>query len=440
MPNLFFFSYARHNSDEYLKKFFDDLSGKIRDQLGLDQEEEVGFFDQPQLELGAQWNSILSQQLQECKVIVSLYSPAYFSSTYCGKEWEWFRRRSELFVTTERAAGNNDVESPPVIKPVIWIPLSEDQSAPEAVGGTQYFMGDPRDDQNKVGLKTMRRRYATYEATYDDFIETLKNQILEAQNIALPRLTGAISIDRIDSAFHPVSQGTPQPQMTRRTAGRKGPSFVRFVFIAGDPDQFPAGARTREFYLQAGGAEWKPYYPDKPRAIEFVAQDVAVELEISNEQLPFDVNLAEAVREAEDDRSLVVLFVDSWSAELEFYKPVLKELDRHAYMNCSIFVPWNENDPQTAVRGEELKQVVRKEIFPRWSRLAESDQPFFFRDSIYSLDDLRDQLRDTLRQLQISVGKEGIERATRENIPRRIDSNIAKPSISHKPPPQGIVP
>jgi len=440
MAYYFFFSYARNNSDDYLRYFFDELSGKIRDQLGLDQDEEVGFFDQPHLELGADWIQILSRKLQECKVIVSLYSPAYFGSRYCGKEWEWFRRRRELYVTTERAAGNNDVEYPPVIKPVIWIPLLEDQSAPEAVGGPQYFMGDPQADHNKVGLKMMRKQYATYEANYDHFIENLKNEILEAQHLTLPPLTNITSLDRIESAFHPATQGTPEPPIPRRTGGRKGPTFVRFVFIAGEPDQFPAGARTREFYLQSGGAEWKPYYPDKPRPIELVAQDVALDLDLYNAELPFDRNLAQAVRDAETDRSLVVVFVDSWSAELDFYKPVLRELDRSSYMNCSIFVPWNEDDPQTARRSEELRQLVREDIFPRWSRLAESSQPFFFRDSIRSLDELRDQLRDTLRQLQISVGKEGMERATRESIPRRIDSDIAKPSLSHRPPAKGIVP
>jgi FxsC-like protein len=438
MPYYFFFSYAHANEDSYVKQFFDELSQQIRDQVGLKADETVGFFDRPALELGAEWTEELDQALQDCPVMVSLYSPAYFNSEYCGKEWEVFRRRRELHTTRARAAGEQNAKHPPVIKPVIWIPLRPDQSVPEAAGGAQYFMGSPNADHNKEGLRKMRKQYATYETNYDLFVENLKNEILDAQNVGLPALPDFQGVNTIDSAFHPGAHAPAKPSRPLAAGGRKGPTFVRFVFIAGQPNQFPAGFRTRD-YLQSGGAEWKPYYPDKPRPIELVAQEVAVNLDLFNSELPFDGNLAQAVRDAETDRSLVVLFVDSWSTELDFYKPTLKNLDGYAYMNCSIFVPWNENDPQTAGKTEELRQSVRRNIFPRWSRLADSNQPFFFRDSIHSLDELREQLRDTLRQLQISVGKEGIERATKESIPRRIDSDMTKPSLSHRPSPEGPV-
>jgi hypothetical protein len=46
MPDYFFFSYARANLDDYLKKFYQDLSDKIRELLGLNRDERVGYFDE----------------------------------------------------------------------------------------------------------------------------------------------------------------------------------------------------------------------------------------------------------------------------------------------------------------------------------------------------------------------------------------------------------
>lgn len=445
-PYLFFFSYARGNSDEYIKKFFDDLSNSIRRQLGSDPQEEVGFFDQPEMKLGDEWLEKLNLQVQSCPVLVSLYSPAYFRSQYCGKEWECFHQRRELYVTLQRAAGNADVQHPPVIKPVIWIPLLENQPAPAAIGGPQYYMGDPADHQNRVGLFQMRKRRNRFEVSYDSFIETLRNEIIEAQQIQLPPLPNFRGLKVIQSAFHPVAvepppELRPQTQTTPASAAavtpaappayQRGPKFVRFVFIAGEPDQFPAGARRREFYLQFGGAEWKPYYPDAPRPIMSLAQNVAADLDIFSDELRLGENLAEEVRSAERDGSLVVLFVDSWTAELPSYRSILNAFDENNYFNCSIFVPWNETDPQTAGRQEDLRRIVREQIFPRWSRFANLDQPIF-RDSIRSIDDLRDQLQDTLRQLQAAVSMGIIEKATKETIPRRIETDIARPVLSHK--------
>jgi FxsC-like protein len=436
VPYQFFFSYARSDFDEFLKKFFDDLCDSVRAQLGLGKDEPVGFFDQPEIELGAEWIEDLNRQVQTCPVIVSLYSPAYFRSIYCGKEWECFRRRRDLYFSAQQQVDNTEPRHPPVIKPVIWIPLLDSQEAPVAVSGPQYFMGDPAADQNKIGLSRMRRQRAKFRNSYDQFVEDLKNQIIRAQEIQLPSLPDFEGLDQIVSAFHPAPPTTPQqpnlPPPASTTVYQRGPKFVRFVFIAGEPDQFPAGARTREFYLQFGGAEWKPYYPDAPRPIRALAQNVAADLDIFSDELLLAEGLANEVRSAEDEGSLVVLFVDSWTAELPRYREILTSLDRQSYFNCSIFVPWNEKDPQTAGRQQELRRLVREQIFPRWSRLANLEQPIYFRDSIRSIDELRDQLRDTLRQLQAAVSMGIIEKATKETIPRRIETDIARPVLSHK--------
>lgn len=459
MPHYFFFSYARANNDSYLQRFFEDLSDKIRDILGFSKDKQVGFFDQKDLELGAEWDKELATALQACPVLVSLYSPAYFNSLYCGKEWECFRRRRALYADNARKAGMENVGLPPVIKPVIWIPLRPSQKPPTAVGGPQYKLGDPEAVHNVTGLKTMRKQLADYENAYETFINQLANETLDAvekfslpegkelkewldldppKTNALPPLVPFPVLREVESAFHtgdPNQKGASPLSMLGRRRG--GPKFVRFVVVAAKPDEFQQNQRATEFYLDFGGGDWKPYLPDVDRTLMTLAQVVAGELDIRSDELPFDGNLPQEIRNAETDRCLVVMFVDGWTAELPPYRQRLTAFDQNNYLNCSIFIPWNYKDPETVGRGDQLKQLLRKDIFPRWSRFANLNEPIYFRDSISSVEDLRDQLRTTLTQLQSLIGKDAIEHATKNDIPRRIETDISKPILSHKDLPGG---
>jgi FxsC-like protein len=450
MSHYFFFSYARGSYDNYLRKFFDELSERVRHLLGLPRDTEVGFFDQRDLELGTEWDASLVSALQSTRVMVSIYSPAYFNSEYCGREWEFFRRRAELFAERARAGGTPAAATPPVIKPVIWLPLREGRNPPDPVARLQYFTGDPEAPHNKLGLQEMRRLRARYRTHYGNFINQLADEILDSYELfgqgagELPCLDPVPELRALPSAFHQPpappappdpGAGPPPPLRPRR---RGGPKYVRFVFIAGDPTQFPDGARKREFYLEYGGGEWKPYYPEVTHPIMALALAEAGMLGMLGDELPFGPDLATEVRAAEEARSLVVVFVDGWTAELlPPYRQALENLDRNSFINCSIFVPWNVKDPETAVRADELKRLLRSVIFPRWSRLADAHEPIFFRDSIYSVEDLREQLRDTLRRLQVMMMKDVVEHARQGDLPRCLQSGIAKPVLSHGAAPAG---
>src|SRR5690349_808143 len=98
MGFYFFLSYARASDGGHVKKFFDDLSQAIRDKKGLNETETVGFFDMRNIELGREWEPEIIGALQKCHTMVCLYAPAYFKSSYCGKEWEIFRLRQRLYI------------------------------------------------------------------------------------------------------------------------------------------------------------------------------------------------------------------------------------------------------------------------------------------------------------------------------------------------------
>jgi len=90
MPFEFFVSYSRANNDAYLKRFMSDLAEAVSTVRGVPLSTAVGYFDQREILLGEDWDADIVAGLQTSKVLLSLYSPAYFKSEYCAKEHALF--------------------------------------------------------------------------------------------------------------------------------------------------------------------------------------------------------------------------------------------------------------------------------------------------------------------------------------------------------------
>ena len=173
-------------------------------------------------------------------------------------------------------------------------------------------------------------------------------------------------------------------------------------------------------YKDAGGGDWQPFYPRK-RRIGSLAVHIASDedLDFIPSELPFSSNLSQDVLEAEKERRLVVLVVDSWTAELPAYQQVLQDFDRVNYFNCSVVVPWNEDDIETARRRAVLEQTILS-AFPFRTALK---HPIYFRDAIRSEAELREQLREVLIRLKAEV-------INKAEITRPVPSGGAKPAIA----------
>jgi FxsC-like protein len=395
MPYDFFFSYTRADNNGYLKKFFHALNEEVCSKAGYPNGTLAGYFDQDRLERGMEWSEALVGALQESSTLVCLYSPAYFKSTFCGREWAVFEDRRRLYLAHQKAAGIPAAEPPAVIKPVLWVPILE--PLPASVDRMQYAAGDPQATHNTEGLRYMRARYEKYKVPYLDFIDHLAAEILAARaryHAVLPRLPGALAFDSVRDAFErsPAAAGAASPHQ------QHGPNAVRFVFVAAKPEEFPPGARATDCYRQRGGRDWRPYFPDWPKPIGALAQSVAAgDLDFFSEEIPFSVTLPTEVRRAEDQASIVVLVVDSWTVALPSYRRVLEEFDKGGYFNCSVLIPWNDADVETLRQHAVLEADVRG-VFRRQSR-----HPLYFRDSISSEEELRAQLRDVLIRLRSEV-------------------------------------
>jgi FxsC-like protein len=391
----FFLSYTRANNDAYLSLFFNDLSEAIRDRRGKPQAEKVGFFDQRALELGEEWDDSIVEALQSSPVLVAVYSPAYFKSEYCGKELALFHARCEA----ARQAGGR---LPPLVKPVIWVPFKPTE-LPPGVAGIQYATGDPQGLHNQRGVKYLLKQLQEYKTQYNDFLYKLADELVAAADAyPLPRLPQPPPLKGAPSLF---AMGTgnrgndPPPR-----SPPSGPKHVRFVYVAASPQAF-GSARSAAAYLEAGGSDWKPFFPDNTTRVHRLLQNVACndDLDFTSEELPFGPNLIAEIDEAWKRRQIVVLVVDGWSVHWDAqYRAVLKALDHRVDPHWCVLVPWNEQDGDSVRRGAEIRDSLNV-TFDMHKNLLRN--PMFFRDSIHSAEELKTAVRQVLMQLKEEIRK-----------------------------------
>ena len=398
MAREFFFSYTRGNNDPYLKRFFDDLSEEVRTLRGLPAGAEVGFFDQPDLELGEDWDAALVDALQSCKVMIAIASPGYFKSEYCGKEWALFRDRVR--------AGAGGGKPAPLLKPIVWVPFKIDE-LPAAVSAGQLTFGDPQAVHNSRGFRYMLKQIQELRTAYNDVVEALAAEIVAAADAhPLPPLAAVPKLADVAAAFGaaaPVAAGAaPVPVPT-------GPKHVRFIYVAADPLDFGA-ARGSEPYVDIGGPDWKPFWPEHKKRVHSFVQSIvsADELDFTSEAIPFGPNLIARIDEAWRLRQIVVLIVDAWTLHWDSQRPaptyqkLLNQLDGRLDYHWCVLVPWNESDTECLAQRDAIAATVRK-TFDRHANLAPN--PMYYRDGIRSADELKRTLGDVLTRLKEEIKK-----------------------------------
>jgi hypothetical protein len=242
----FYLSYARESEDVFAERFFDDLSDAIRAKAGVAPDVAVGFIEPDEPRAGDVWNGAVADALLKCRTMICLYSPAYFKSDYCGKEWQIFRMRQRLYAERERAAGRQDAAWPPSLKPVPWIPLSSPEMIPEAVADTPYIVGDPNSPHNRIGVKDMIRRWVQYQDDYQDYIDNLARDVLTTSiKFKLPPLGTLPPLEEIPSAFRPqpAAAAPPPPKAEAKAEKPAGAGASTGVFISYRRSEAAAYAR-----------------------------------------------------------------------------------------------------------------------------------------------------------------------------------------------------
>jgi len=87
-----FISYARHdNKNKLISGFLENLRDSM--QLNIARVPSI-FFDETDVEIGAEWEHVLLDKLATCRLMLAFLSPAYFRSANCIKEWKTIHKRN----------------------------------------------------------------------------------------------------------------------------------------------------------------------------------------------------------------------------------------------------------------------------------------------------------------------------------------------------------
>ncbi|MFD9336844.1 TIR-like protein FxsC [Streptomyces sp. NPDC060028] len=343
-PPYFFLSYAhtprfgagRSDPDMWVQRLFRDLCSHVMALTDLPAGSEAGFMDR-ETRGGEGRSERLGAALATCRVFVPLFSPRYFASEMCGKEWYAFAQRA----IQHGAVSNQPAEA---IVPALWVPVPPSQlpGPAERLQFNHNTFGERYVTDGLYGLIKLRG----YAEQYERAVYELARRIVGvAETVRLdPSRT-------VDHRTMPSAFGAP---------GRSARS-LRIIIAAPSRHDLPEG-RSHEYYGDSA-QEWNPYHPVSRRPIAYVAEDMARNLDYQVTVSSFDDEEAGHFDGRQAPAQPEILIVDRWMVEDESRRRRLAAFDRTTRPWTSVIVPHNRHDHQSRARENELAYRL-EEIMP----------------------------------------------------------------------------
>ncbi|MER7281506.1 TIR-like protein FxsC [Dactylosporangium sp. NPDC000244] len=352
----FFLSYARGPDDVFVRKFYSDLCNEVRAHAGVGHDVEVGFLDNHNIEPGQHWPQALVDAIADCSCFLALYSPAYFLSRPCGKEWKLFEQRSH---------GSHFDESPRIqgLIPIVWLPPRE---LPPEVQAVHYDLDVADEDYRRRGLRQLLRLQRNRDA-YLEFLSNIAERIVTAARTPPPR--GSVNQDfaQTDSAFHLSRLGLEDSGELPARFGTG--QMIHFVVAAPTRAEAEGIERDGGFY-GADPLEWSPFGPGQPQPLREYAQKVASDAGFESMFTGLD-RLADRVKMAQQYNHIVVLLVDPWSADVAAHRERLLEIDHLRDHVSAMLVVMSATDPQTQANSPRLVDLMHDTLGNNERRLGE---------------------------------------------------------------------
>jgi FxsC-like protein len=342
----FFLSYAhtpRHPGDSdpdlWVEKLYHRLCSHIMHLTAVPEGTQVGFMDRG-IRIGEEWPHALAHALEHCRVFVPLYSPRYFRSKECGREWYAFSQR----MVNHRTSGA-DAEDPfpnSHIVPALWAPV-QTVDLPQSASVLQFDEPDLGASYVEEGLYALSK-LGDYENDYERATYRLAQLIIRrAEEVELP-------------------PGRPQnyrelPSAFRR---RRQVRTLDVEVLACAADDLPEGRGAHCYGMSA--QDWNPYHPESVRAISVHSADIVRNLDYRVSVGEFDGSgvLAAAATAPggsappadpapiDSPSGPSVLLLDRWALCHKDQRELLEFYRLHQRPWVSVIVLWNQHDPDCA--------------------------------------------------------------------------------------------
>ncbi|MER6161502.1 TIR-like protein FxsC [Streptomyces sp. NPDC001868] len=326
----FFLSYAHTpkrgiqgdvDPDMWVWRLFRDLCDHILQMTAEPVGSPVGFIDRTTT-VGEGWRERLAEALATCRVFVPLYSPRYFKSDMCGREWYAFSQRMAL--QTARSFG----EVAPIV-PALWVPVHPAQ-LPFTAAALQFNhsgFGADYAAEGFYGLIKLNYLRNEYERAVYQLAKRIV-QVAEETTLAPGRRP---SFDTLPSAF-----GASGEEQT-----------LRIVIVSSQGEG--AGDGDDRGGDKSGVPDWNPYEHARPLAE--LAAYLARNLDYRATVLSFDDVSPEDLLTGGSSSGPAVLLVDRGALLEPERRERLSALDSDVPPWVGAMVPGSA--PEPGVRDEE---------------------------------------------------------------------------------------
>jgi len=371
----FFLSYAhtpKHDSDTdpnaWVKKLYDGLCSHIVQMTSVPPGARVGFLDQG-MTVGTKWTDELSQNLARCQVFVPLYSPRYFLSEQCGREWWAFSQRE-----VNQRVRRKDIPENAII-PALWVPV-EPAQLPQVARDLQFnhaAFGEDYADEGFYGLTKLNYLKDEYErAVY----QLAKHIVKVARATDLAEGQVYKDYESLPSAFG--SSAHP-------------PKFDVSVLACSHSD-LPPG-RLPDYYGEIPG-DWNPYHPLSTRPLGEYAADLIRTMDYRVNVGDFE-NDADRMLGSASPEAPGLLLLDRWALDSPRGKALMERLCRERRPWISVMIPQHKDDPVPAEWETKLKKLTDEALA---SRMVEGSGHRSLNGGIRTLDAFGTELQLAVRQ------------------------------------------
>ncbi|MDT0569418.1 TIR-like protein FxsC [Streptomyces sp. DSM 3412] len=359
MEPYFFLSYARRRGPRVLvKRFYDDLCAELRQELRrLHKGNAVPFgrpfLDVQSIQVGQDWNAALCDALAHCRTMLALYTPDYFRSDFCGREWKAFEDRQRR----HREVTGVDAKA---LIPVLWEPV---QNIPSGAAHIQYDNYDFGENYARWGLRRILvadpggeeyRRIVNLVA-HQTLVAAEHFRILPANGLDL---TGPQSAGPFPSAAEPAEPGSHA-----------------LLLVAARTSADAHKASTDPGCHGDSPTDWNPYHAESSEPLARRATQLLEERGFTVRTEIVSDALAVTLDEARGQGQVAVLLVEASAAAAEPFNRALRAYDRSNHPGSAAIVPCDPDEAGDGARGKAYWEAVRGALPFNWAKGAGDPLP-----------------------------------------------------------------
>ncbi|TKK89313.1 TIR domain-containing protein [Herbidospora galbida] len=344
----FFLSYAHTPNEDpkanrWVAKLFKDLCDIVLELTRLPDPSMAGFMDTGRLLTGHLWSRRLAEALATCQVFVPLYSPRYFVSQNCGREWT-------AFVHRLNSQPGSDDHRPEAIVPALWTPM-QPEALPLVARSIQFShdkLGPYYRDEGFYGLTKLAIRRAHYQRA----AHALATRIVQVGESTPLDPIEPLDFPSLGSAFEDFDAA----------------QSVTLTIVAPGRESLPADRNP--FFYGRLPEDWNPFRnEDQPRSLISYAVELATAHGFRTE-LGTLSDFSPDLLAGKQPTGPGVMIVDPWALTDPLCLAALAAFDRAELPWVSVIIPWNLNDGETAARQPYLQSMLRATLSKRWSDLS----------------------------------------------------------------------